>query len=639
MTISCVLVANRGEIARRVFRTCRDLGVATVAVHSDADASAAHVREADAAVRLPGESSAQTYLRGEAVVAAALAAGADAVHPGYGFLSENAGFARAVLEAGLVWIGPSPDAIEAMGSKTRAKRLMRDAGVPVLDGTGAPPPLLIKASAGGGGRGMRVVRELASLDEELAAARAEARAAFGDDEVFVEPYVEDGRHIEVQVLADAHGTLWTLGERDCSVQRRHQKVIEETPAPGIGDDLRRTLHDAARDAAKAIGYVGAGTVEFLVCGAGRPYFLEMNTRLQVEHPVTECVTGLDLVREQIRVAEGARLTGQPPTPRGHAVEARLYAEDPAHDWRPQTGTVHRFRIDPGPGLRVDSGVEDGDVVGVRYDPMLAKVVAHADTREEALRLLARALERARLHGPLTNRDLLVRVARDPRFVRGGVSTAFLADFDLAGPDDPSVTALSALAAALADAAGRHPLGGWRNVPSQPQLKRYAAVRDGAVHEVRYRHTRRGPVPEGHEDVRVLSYAHDGVVLEVAGVRRRFEVSAYGDQVFVDSPLGARAFTALSRFPEPQARTAPGSLLAPMPGTVARIADVAVGDRVTAGQPLLWLEAMKMEHRVSAPADGTLTALHAEPGRQVELGAVLAVVTEPGSTDRESQSPA
>ncbi|MFI8182599.1 acetyl/propionyl/methylcrotonyl-CoA carboxylase subunit alpha [Actinacidiphila glaucinigra] len=628
--IASVLVANRGEIARRVFRTCRDLGIATVAVHSDADAAAPHVREADAAVRLPGDAPADTYLRGDLIVKAALAAGADAVHPGYGFLSENADFARAVIAAGLTWIGPAPEAIEAMGSKTRAKRLMAEAGVPVLEAGPDDLPVLVKAAAGGGGRGMRVVREAAALEQELAAARAEALSAFGDGEVFLEPYVEDGRHIEVQILADTDGTVWTLGERDCSVQRRHQKVIEETPAPGVADELRRTLRTAAEAAARAIGYVGAGTVEFLVSPDGRPYFLEMNTRLQVEHPVTECVFGVDLVALQLEVAEGGRLPAAPPAPSGHAVEARLYAEDPARDWQPQTGVLHRFRLPQVPGLRVDAGFGDGDRIGVHYDAMLAKVVAHAATRAQALRLLAGALERARVHGLVTNRELLVRVLRDPDFVAGRLSTAFLDRLGPAPAEDGGAARLAALAAALADASGRHPLGGWRNVPSAPQSKTYRAEPGGAEYEVRYRLGRDGLTAEGHPDVRLLERAPERVVLEVAGVRRAFEIAVYADQVCVDGPLGSHRFTALPRFPDRVAQLAPGSLLAPMPGTVVRVADVAVGDKVAAGQPLLWLEAMKMEHRVAAPADGVLTALHAEAGRQVDVGAVLAVVQEEDS---------
>ncbi|MEV6777832.1 biotin carboxylase N-terminal domain-containing protein [Streptomyces syringium] len=744
--IRSVLVANRGEIARRVFRTCRSLGIGTVAVYSDADVSAAHVREADAAVRLPGAAPADTYLRGDLVVAAALAAGADAVHPGYGFLSEDAGFAAAVAEAGLVWIGPPPSAISAMASKTRAKSLMAGAGVPLLSSvdpasvSAADLPLLVKASAGGGGRGMRVVRELSSLSGELASARDEAAAAFGDGSVFVEPYVEGGRHVEVQILADAHGTVWTLGTRDCSLQRRHQKVVEEAPAPGLSEGLHDTLRSAAVAAASAVDYRGAGTVEFLVSPGGRAFFLEMNTRLQVEHPVTECVYGVDLVALQIRVAEGHAL-GAAPEPVGHAVSARLYAEDPARSWRPWAGVVHRLSVGaeagagafgvrrrglrgggPGPyiygpgtqnlvaaphlgpqihvsvpdphpcdpvtsrgvpaaggveprldgqvdrpglssalggvtGLRVDSGVDDGDVVGIHYDPLLAKVIAWAPTRDEAVRRLAHELERARIHGPVTNRSLLVRSLRHPEFLAGAMDTGFYDRYlpALTGPDSQADRRIAALAAALADAAARqaggpgaeppdnkggwvgeapsvpHRIGGWRNVPSQPQVKRYRADDDEV--EIRYRLGRDGLVADGFDRVRLVAAAPWCVGLEVDGVLREFEVAVYAaGSVHVDSSLGSFAFTALPRFPDPTPRTEPGSLLAPMPGTVVRVADgLAVGKPVQAGQPLMWLEAMKMEHRVVSPADGTLTALHAVPGRQVEVGALLAVVTTEETT--------
>ncbi|MEE1929592.1 biotin carboxylase N-terminal domain-containing protein [Streptomyces sp. TRM 70351] len=666
--IRTLLVANRGEIARRVLRTCRALGIATVAVHSDADADAPHAAEADAAVRLPGDAPQDTYLRGDLLVAAARAAGADAVHPGYGFLSEDAGFARAVTEAGLVWVGPPPAAIEAMASKTRAKELMRAAGVPLLEPldtgrvTGADLPLIVKAAAGGGGRGMRVVRSLDALPDALTAARAEAAAAFGDGEVFAESYVERGRHVEVQVLADGHGTVWALGTRDCSLQRRHQKVIEEAPAPRLDDATRAALHDAARQAARAVDYRGAGTVEFLLPAGGRPCFLEMNTRLQVEHPVTEAVYGVDLVALQIRVAEGGRLDAEPPRPRGHAVEARLYAEDPARDWQPQTGTLHRLAL-PGAGpdgagpdavgdgvvrrggahgVRLDSGVRDGGVVTAHYDPMLAKVIAWAPDRAGAVRLLAHTLERARVHGPVTNRALLVRSLRHPDFAAARLDTGF---YDrhlpaLTAPGEDSGAALAALAAALADAVGRSRFGGWRNVPSAPQTKTYRARPCGTAHEIRYRTDRTGLRAEAFPGVRLLHAARDRVVLEAGGVRRTFDVAAYPDgTVHVDSPLGAHAFTALPRFPEPGTRTVPGSLLAPMPGTVVRIADgLTAGAPVTEGQPLLWLEAMKMEHRVTAPATGTLTALHAEPGRQVAVGALLAVVS-PGPDTATAPEPA
>ncbi|WP_105972924.1 ATP-binding protein [Streptomyces geranii] len=617
--ITSVLVANRGEIACRIFRTCRELGIRTVAVHSDADENALHTRVADAAVRLPGAASADTYLRGDLIVAAALAAGADAVHPGYGFLSENADFAQAVLDAGLVWIGPPPAAIEAMASKTRAKQLMGLKPLTdIADVTESDLPVLVKAAAGGGGRGMRVVRELADLPAESAAARAEAQSAFGDGEVFVEPYVEGGRHVEVQILADTHGTVWALGTRDCSLQRRHQKVVEESPAPNLPEQLTHELHELAIRATRAVDYTGAGTVEFLVGDDGKAHFLEMNTRLQVEHPVTEAVFGIDLVALQLRVAEGQALTADPPPARGHAIEARLYAENPAQDWTPQTGTLHRLAV-PAEGVRLDTGYADGDPIPVHYDPMLAKVVVHAPTRAEAARKLAGALERATIHGPTTNRDLLVRSLRHEEFTTARMTTSFY-DRHLPALTTPAPDPHAPLAAALADAHGRSRFGGWRNVHGRPQLKRYATTA-GEEHEVAYRHTREGLTADG---VRVVYADASLVVLEVAGVRRKFEVTSYPDQINVNNTT----LTPLPRFPDPKPQHAPGSLLAPMPGTVVRLAEgLAAGSPVQAGEPLLWLEAMKMEHKITAPTTGTLTALHAIPGQQVEPGMLLAVVEQ------------
>ncbi|MDQ1069765.1 acetyl/propionyl/methylcrotonyl-CoA carboxylase subunit alpha [Streptomyces canus] len=609
--ITSVLVANRGEIACRIFRTCGESGIRTVAVHSDPDANALHTRVADAAVRLPGAAPADTYLRADLIVKAAIASGADAVHPGYGFLSENADFSRAVLDAGLVWIGPPPSAIEAMASKTRAKELMGLA--PLRDVTPADLPVLVKAAAGGGGRGMRVVRRIEDLAAALESARAEAASAFGDGEVFVEPYVEDGRHVEVQILADTHGTVWALGTRDCSLQRRHQKVIEEAPAPGLPEDLREELHELAVRAARAVDYVGAGTVEFLVSGT-KAHFLEMNTRLQVEHPVTEAVFGIDLVAEQIRVAEGAQLPDEPPRARGHAVEARLYAEDPSRDWTPRTGTLHHLSVPP--SVRLDTGYENGDDIGVHYDPMLAKVVAYAPTRAEAVRTLAGALERATIHGPTTNRDLLVNSLRHKEFATARMDTGFY-DRHLPELTEPHSDPYAPLAAALADAVGRSRFGGWRNLPSAPQTKRYAMA--GEEHEVHYRHTRQGLEADG---VRVVHADAALVVLEVDGIQRKFEVSRYDDQVYVNGTT----LKVLPRFPDPTAQHAPGSLLAPMPGTVVRVADgLAVGTAVQAGEPLLWLEAMKMEHKITAPHAGTLSELHALTGQQVTVGELLAVV--------------
>lgn len=669
--ITSVLVANRGEIARRIFATCRRTGLGTVAVYSDADADSPHVAEADAAVRLPGNTPAQTYLRADLIIAAAQSADADAVHPGYGFLSENAEFARAVEAAGLVWIGPPATAIEQMGSKVAAKKMMDAAGVPVLaeldpdEVTEAQLPVLIKASAGGGGRGMRVVRTLAEFPEQLAGARREAESAFGDPTVFCERYLETGRHIEVQVMADTHGTIWAVGERECSIQRRHQKVIEEAPAPLVervdgpgpaANGMRARLFDAARQAAAAIGYTGAGTVEFLADEAGEFYFLEMNTRLQVEHPVTECTTGLDLVALQLDIAQGARLDPEPPPTRGHSIEVRLYAEDPAQDWQPQSGTVHHieipaviteFDLPARPGIRLDSGVVDGSVVGVHYDPMLAKVISYGRTRDEAARLLAAALQRARIHGTATNRDLLVRVLRHPAFLAGDTDTAFFATHGLDTLAAPLLTdadeKLSIVAAALAEsAANRAGAGvvagipsGWRNLPSQSQRKSYES-RSTGIHEIDYRFTRTGIEVAGSAGLDLITATPDEVVLAVPGehgpVRRRFTVARYDDLVCVDSPLGPVTVRRLPRFTDPADQVATGSLLAPMPGNVIRLG-AEVGSTVTAGQPILWLEAMKMEHTVAAPVDGVLSAVNVEVGRQVEVGTVLAVV-DPADENQE-----
>ncbi|MCO6009977.1 ATP-grasp domain-containing protein [Actinoallomurus purpureus] len=640
--ISRLLVANRGEIARRVFRTCRDLGITTVAVFSDPDAALPHAGEADLAVRLPGATPTETYLDQKAIIAAARASGVDAVHPGYGFLSENAAFAEAVIAAGLTWIGPPPAAIVAMGSKIEAKRLMRDAGVPVLP---EPPldsvtdfPVLIKASAGGGGRGMRVVRTAEELPGAVESARREAASAFGDPTVFCEPLLTGARHIEVQVLADSHGTVWTLGERECSIQRRHQKVIEEAPSPAVDAALRGRLSDAAAAAARAIGYTGAGTVEFMLAPDGGFFFLEVNTRLQVEHPVTECVYGVDLVALQIEVAEGAVLR-DPPRPRGHAVEARLYAEDPAEGYRPHSGPLHAFAI-PGVdvefavhsgrhGLRLDAGVVSGSVVSTHYDPMLAKVIAYAPTRAAAVRRLSAALAGARIHGLVTNREQLVTTLRHDAFRAGATDTGFLDRHPTAAPlAGEEAVRLSALAAALARAAAdrraapvlRDLPSGWRNVPSQPQRTVFEEA------EAAYRLTRGGLVAEGHPDVTLVSAEPAEVVLDTGGVRLRFAVAWYDRSVHVESVLGPVRLTPVERLPDPAEQVAPGTLLAPMPGSVVRVA-VREGDSVERGQPVLWLEAMKMEHQILAPADGVVTALHAEVGRQVETGAVLAVVAE------------
>ena len=618
-----VLVANRGEIARRVFATCRRLGHSTAAVFTAVDADMPFAREADVAVALGDDPRA--YLDVEAIVSAARVASADAVHPGYGFLAENAGFARAVVDAGLLWIGPTPEAIAAMGSKTEARARMQAAGVPVLpEGDAAGFPLLVKASAGGGGKGMRLVERAEDLEDAVAAARREAASAFGDDTVFLERYLPRARHVEIQIVGDTHGRVVAFHERDCSVQRRHQKVIEEAPSPAVDRDLRARMGAAAITAGEAVGYVGAGTVEFLLApDSGEFHFLEVNTRLQVEHPVTELVTGVDLVELQLEIALGGHVPDPPPID-GHAIEARLYAEDPANGFLPVTGTLSRFEVDA--GVRVDAGVESGSVIGPHYDPMIAKVLAHGRTREEAAARLADALTRARVHGMTTNRDFLVRVLRHPEFLAGEADTGFLERHDCTAPLDVDRRA-AACAHALAGQATRRAqarvLGslpsGWRNNPSQPQTVRYEDLVVGYAFD---RHGVLDRLEVDGEAVPAVLHrcAPDEVDLTVAGVRRTYRVD--GDHV--NTPDGQIRLQPQPRFLDPALQVAAGSLQSPMPGTVLRVVTTE-GAEVEARQPLLVLEAMKMEHEIVAPVAGTVTELRVQAGAQVEAGAVLAVI--------------
>ncbi|WP_055751679.1 biotin carboxylase N-terminal domain-containing protein [Frankia sp. AvcI1] len=661
-----LLVANRGEIAARIIRTAHAMDIATVAVHADPDADAPYVAAADEAVALPGATPAETYLRADLLVEAALRTGADAVHPGYGFLAENAAFARACAAAGLTFVGPPPAAIEAMGSKTRAKELMAAAGVPVLPGlvvdeallagrdggtvaaeAGLTFPLLVKAVFGGGGRGMRIARDAAELAAAVAAARREAASAFGDPTVFLEHLVDRPRHIEVQVFADSHGEVVHLFERECSIQRRYQKIIEEAPSAVVDAGLRERLGAAAVAAAAAIGYVGAGTVEFVLDRAGRFFFLEVNTRLQVEHPVTEQITGLDLVRAQLLVAEGAPLPAEVRTARitGHAVEARLCAEDVGAGFLPAAGTIHRFEVPTDPGIRVDSGVAAGSVVGVHYDSMIAKVVAHGATRDEALRRLARALSRTRVHGIVTNRDLLVAVLRDPRFRAGEFDTGFLDRWDLAGLGAPAVggdvLATHLIAATVAASSQRRAAAvlpglppGWRNVPGEPQRAVYTVTGGGTAGgtagevEVLYRWRGRGldvSVGGRAHDVGVHRVGPDGVDLTVDGVRATVAVHRVGSRVYLDGRGASTAVDEIPRFVEPGAAAAAGSLAAPMPGTVVRVA-VARDAAVAAGDVVVVLEAMKMEHPVVAPHDGVVSTLDVRRGQAVGGGDILAVIS-------------
>jgi propionyl-CoA carboxylase alpha chain len=644
--ITSVLVANRGEIARRVFRSARDMGLRCVAVYVDADADAPFVHDADEAVRLP-----TGYLDGAAVVAAAVRAGVDAVHPGYGFLSESAAFARAVGEAGLVWIGPTAEVIDTMGDKIAAKAAARAAGVPTLpssDDVGHDGevgyPLLVKAAAGGGGKGMRVVTDPADLDEAVAAAQREARAAFGDDRVFLERYVARSRHVEIQILGDAHGGLVHLGERECSIQRRHQKIIEESPSPVVDESMRRAMGEAALALARALGYRSAGTVEFLVDEATREHwFLEVNTRLQVEHPVTEAVTGIDLVREQIRLAAGEPLGyGQEDiTINGHAIEARLYAEDVAAGFLPATGTIAAFEPAPEPEVRWDSGVESGSVVGTSFDPMLAKVVASAPTRGEAASRLALALERLHLGGVETNRDFLAATLRAPEFAAGDTTTDFIERVrPPAHPtlDDDEVH-LVVTAAALwvqgrnrADAVvlGGLP-SGWRNarLPAQRTTFRLGE----RTIDVTYRSRRGGTFLVGDGSTATIhAWTPDAIDVEIDGRRARSRITVDGEVLHVQGRRTTIDLHLVPRFAPPDRVGALGGLVAPMPG-VAIDVRVAAGDTVVAGQVLVVLEAMKMEHHVSAPDDGVVTDVHVRTGDQVPNGAVLLVIEPPEGAER------
>lgn len=656
--IRTLLVANRGEIALRIMRTARTMGIGTVAVFSDADANAPFVSFADRSVRLPGVTPAQTYLRGELIIDAALRTGADAIHPGYGFLSENAEFAQKVADAGLIFVGPTPAAIIAMGSKIRAKEMMSTSGVPILPGVTVAGeaedlpaqvasigyPLLVKASAGGGGRGMRIVESEAELRDAVASARREAGTAFGDDTVFVEKYVKAPRHVEVQIFGDTHGNVVHLFERDCSIQRRYQKVVEESPSPAVSPELRERLGSAAVAAGRALDYVGAGTVEFILDAQGEFHFLEVNTRLQVEHPVTEMVTGLDLVRVQLLVAQGEPLPDEvlTATMHGHAIEVRLYAEDPGAGFLPTSGTLRDFSIPS--TVRSDSGFVAGDTVSIHYDPMLAKVIAWAPTRTEAALVLADGLRKSRIHGVHTNRDLLVGILNESEFLAGDTDTAYLerhplSELDSAPSEQDIRVAVIAATAALrqrerARAEVQMPVtAGWRNVPSQPRQVTLAES-DGVERVSSYTASGAELVIAVDDDQasRVTStttVSDDGislVTLEIDGLRQDLAVRLAENRVDVDGPFGGIEFTVVDPLPLPGSTQTTGSLAAPMPGTVVRV-EVEQGSPVTAGQVIVVLEAMKMEHAVRAPQDGIAESILVTVGHQVDVGQVLAVVTD------------
>jgi 3-methylcrotonyl-CoA carboxylase alpha subunit len=621
--IESLLIANRGEIACRIIRTARRLGVRTVAVYSDADRSALHVREADEAVHIGPSPARESYLVGEKIIAAARATGAEAIHPGYGFLSENAEFAEAVEAAGLVWVGPKAASIRAMGLKDAAKSLMMAAGVPVTPGylgeDQAPErlraeadsigyPVLIKAVAGGGGKGMRRVNESAEFQEMLASCKREAAASFGDDRVLIEKYVERPRHIEVQVFGDTHGNVVHLFERDCSLQRRHQKVIEEAPAPGMDEAARAAVCDAAVKAAKAVDYVGAGTIEFIADASeglrgDRIWFMEMNTRLQVEHPVTEEITGQDLVEWQLRVASGEPLPLRQEELRiaGHAVEARLYAEDPATGFLPSTGRLDHFLLDE--EARIDTGVEEGDRISPHYDPMIAKIIVHAEDRGQALEGLARALDEVEIWPVKTNAAFLAEAVSHPEFMAGAVDTGFIPRHidSLVPPPEPDESVWRLAAAAMAGSEFGE--GGREDDPWQ----RMEGFRVNGPGDLRVAVSHRG-------ETRVIDRSSPALMAAGSATYADKLVVFYQGQAFgFDWPGEAGAGAG--------AGASDGALLSPMPGRVLSV-EVRQGERVAKGQKLLTLEAMKMEHSLVAPFDGVVAELEAAAGAQVSEGTLL-----------------
>ncbi|MDF1794778.1 MAG: acetyl-CoA carboxylase biotin carboxylase subunit [Thalassobaculaceae bacterium] len=653
---SSLLIANRGEIAVRIARTARAMGLRTIAVFSEADRDAPHVRACDEAWPIGPAAAAESYLVAERILEVARRSGAEAIHPGYGFLSENAGFAEACAAADIAFVGPPIGAIEAMGSKAGAKALMEKAGVPLVPGYhGADQstdrlsaaaieigfPVLLKASAGGGGKGMRVVRGEAELIAAIEGAQREGKASFGDDRLIVEKYLEQPRHVEVQVFADRHGNTLHLFERDCSAQRRHQKILEEAPAPDLDPTLRAEMGAAAVAAAEAVGYVGAGTVEFIMDASGSFHFMEMNTRLQVEHPVTELITGLDLVALQLRVAAGEPLpfTQDALTITGHAVEVRLYAEDPARDFMPQTGRLVHLRLPEGEGVRVDSGVEQGGVVSIHYDPMIAKVIAHGADRRQALARLAAALGRCEVVGVTTNRDFLKTLVEHPDVIAGPIDTGFVGReiADLAPPPLMAplwVLALAGLAEMRALNADAKARAARTCDPRSPWARADAwRLNDSAHHDIRWR--------QGDDECRLEMHAAgpgwrarvgeavvavsaedgpDGTLLAtIDGVRR--SVRVVGDRDRRTVLAEGRSWTVVLVDPLAgidDAAESGGRLVAPMPAKVVSVA-VSEGDVVKKGATLIVLEAMKMEHTISAPADGTVASLPVAAGDLVEEG--------------------
>tara|TARA_Y100001970_G_scaffold45363_1_gene56909 strand:+ start:5334 stop:7253 length:1920 start_codon:yes stop_codon:yes gene_type:complete len=638
MTFHKLLIANRGEIACRIIKSAHEMGIACVAVYTEADSQSPFVRQADEAIKLS-----DTYLNGKEIIEAAIQTGAQAIHPGYGFLSENAKFSRDVLKAGLIWVGPSSRVITSMGDKLKAKDIAEKAGVPTLPMTTDPKkantigyPILIKAAAGGGGKGMRIVESKKDLKESLLGAQREAMTGFGDDRVFIERYVASSRHIEIQILGDMHGNIVHLGERECSIQRRHQKIIEESPSPRVNPEMREAMGDAAIKLAKKLKYESAGTVEFLVDDkTGEFWFLEVNTRLQVEHPVTEEVTGKDLVYEQLRIARGEELgyKQEDISWEGSSIEARLYAEDPANEFLPATGTLIAYETDEGIDARWDTGIEQGSVIGTDFDPMLAKVIAKGKNRTDAANKLALALQSLHIGGITTNRDFLVASLRSKHFHKGQTTSDFIErakpqrSVILKGQQLEQVTTAAALwiqgenrnnASLLKEAPS-----GWRN-SRLPRQKISFEYFDKEI-KVTYKANRDGSF-DLNEDTKasILKWTATGIDLEVNNTRFFSKVTRKNDDLVVHGPWGDALLKILPRFTLPGAELQAGGLVAPMPGKVIDL-KVKVGSKVKKGDTLVILEAMKMEHQVKAIEDGKVTQVLIKKEDQLENGALLMIV--------------
>ena len=638
MTFHKLLIANRGEIACRIIKSAHDMGISCVAVYVDADADSLFVKQADEAIRLS-----DSYLNSKEIIAAAKSTGAQAIHPGYGFLSENAKFSRDVLKEGLIWVGPNSRVITSMGDKLKAKVLAEKAGVPTLPMTTDPKkagsigfPVLIKAAAGGGGKGMRIVETKKDLKESILSAQREALSGFGDDRVFIERYVGSSRHIEIQILGDSHGNVVHLGERECSIQRRHQKIIEESPSPRVNTEMRQAMGEAAVNLAKKLKYESAGTVEFLVDDkTGEFWFLEVNTRLQVEHPVTEGVTGKDLVYEQLRIARGEELGYEQDDVKwkGSSIEARLYAEDPSNDFLPATGQLIAYQPDANIEARWDTGVEQGSVIGTDFDPMIAKVISTGKTRTDAANKLALALESLHIGGVITNRDFLVSSLRSEEFHQGLTTSDFIEKVDpqrkipMLGETLKLASSVAALWIQGLNRNNSKTLNqipsGWRNSRLPKQKLSFKCLEEEATITYQIRRDGSFDLNEG-SIAKIFNWRESGIDIEIDGQRFFSKVTKNNETVVVHMPWGDAVLEILPRFVMPGSEVQAGGLIAPMPGKVIDL-KVKVGSKVKKGETLVILEAMKMEHQVRASEDGKVSKLLIRKDDQLENGALLMVV--------------